>query len=213
MDRPESPVVGAYRSRNAQWVPLTTRKSPRQLSCVVAKNLRQGHVSVFVFGVSFPVGERTPSLEKRLQTGRLAECPRMYAGCATSRRTARCALPERKATDSKPETEECPPRLRLSAQCLWKASSRGEGPLCHLYAARDAAVGCVPRVTHFTASVHRPPSTPLRPLRAHNSYVQLASFAKNPGLCDRALVKPCAEEGFCLSLRSHNRWAAVCLNT
>lgn len=42
---------------------------------------------------------------------------------------------------------------------------------------------------------------------------QLASFAKNPGLCDRALVKPCAEKGFCLSLRSHNRWAAVCLNT
>lgn len=69
MNRPESPVVGAYRSRNAQWVPLTTRKSPRQLSCVVAKNLRQGHVSVFVFGVSFPVGERTPSWKSGCRQG------------------------------------------------------------------------------------------------------------------------------------------------
>ncbi|KAL1443587.1 hypothetical protein MTO96_030256 [Rhipicephalus appendiculatus] len=106
--------------------------------------------------------------------------PGRYAGCATSRRVSRCALPERKATDSKPETEECPPRLRLSALCLWKASSRGEGPFCHLYAARDAAVGCVPRVTYFTASVYRPPTAPLRPLRAHNPYVGARVVCERP---------------------------------
>lgn len=121
-----------------------------------------------------------------------------------------CALPERKATDSKPETEECPPRLRLSALCLWKASRRGEGPFCHLYAARDDAVGCVPRVTYFTASVYRPPTTPLHPLCAHNPYVGACVVCER--LCDRALVKPCVEERYCLSLRSRNRWADVSVN-
>lgn len=110
---------------------------------------------------------------------------------------------EMKATDSKPETEECPPRLRLSALRLWKASSRGERPICHLYAARDAAVGCVPRLTYFTASV---------PASCHTaSRTEVASFAKGPGLCNRACgeVQPSLEECFYLVLRSRRACVGV----
>lgn len=116
---------------------------------------------------------------------------------------------EMKATDSKPETEECPPRLRLSALRLWKASSRGERPICHLYAARDAAVGCVPRLTYFTASVPASYHTASPPCAHRGCVVCERPWALQPGCGE---VQPSVEECFYLVLRSRNRWACVGVN-
>lgn len=206
LDRPESPVVGAYRSRSAQSAPFTTRGSPRQLSCIVAKSHEQGCVGVCVWCLgssrrAITFGRAVADRASHRMPREICRICHLVASRAPFPRGRRLTQNRRRRNARR--DSGCP-------RCLWKASRRGEGPFCHLYAARDDAVGCVPRVTYFTASVYRPPTTPLHPLCAHKPYVGACVVCER--LCDRALVKPCVEERSCLSLRSRNRWADVSVN-